>query len=449
MTTAATRRGIVIGGGIAGLVVARDLAVAGVPVLLLEARDRLGGQVRRHRVGGIDLDAGAEAFATRTSAVAGLAAELGLGADIVAPQPGGAWLYSDDRGALPLPATSLLGIPASPFDAAVTRIVGRRAALRAGLDAVLPKGVGATSHTLGELVRHRMGAATVERLVAPVTVGVHSAHPDVLLLDRVAPGLLAALAAEGSLARAVRTLRGSAIAGSAVAGIRGGIARLVDELQADLERRGVDIRLGARVDEVRTGGVVVGGQLLSGVVVVAAPGLVAPAQSRRTVLATLIIDSVELDSAPRGSGVLVARSSRVRAKALTHQTAKWSWLAQRAAGRHVVRLSYESAPPDLREVARADAAELLGIDIHAGQVLDFATVEWSRAVRQPPVPGVAQVGEVVAGTGLASVVAQARAQAAVLLAGPLAPPRGRPSGRGASTKPKSRSVVSGKENNTE
>lgn len=441
MTTAEARRVIVVGGGIAGLVAARDLAVAGVPVVLLEAGDRLGGQVRRHRVGGIELDAGAEAFATRTSAVADLATELGLGPDIVAPKPAGAWLYSGDGRALPLPETSLLGIPASPLDAAVTRIVGRRAAIRAGLDALLPVRVGASSRTLGELVRRRMGAATVEGLVAPVTAGVHSAHPDELLLERVAPGLLSALATEGSLARAVRALRGSAVAGSAVAGIRGGIARLVDELQADLERCGADIRLSARVDEVRADGVLVGGRMLPGVVVVAAPGLVAPAEPRRTVLATLVLDSTELDSAPRGSGVLVARGSRVGARALTHQTAKWSWLAERAAGRHVVRLSYESAPPGFSEVARADAAELLGVDLSSGQVLDFATVEWARAVRRPPVPGVAQVGEAVAGTGLASVVAQARAQAAGLPGGLL--------GRGASAQPKSRSVVSGKENTTE
>lgn len=441
MTVAATRRAIVVGGGIAGLVVARDLAVAGVPVVLLEAGDRLGGQVRRHSVGGIELDAGAEAFATRTSAVADLAAELGLGPDIVAPAPAGAWLYSTDGRARPLPATSLLGIPASVFDAAVVAILGRRAALRAGLDTVLPARLGADSRTLGELVRRRMGAAVVDKLVAPVAGGVHSAHPDDLLLEGVAPGLLAALEAEGSLARAVRTLRGRALAGSAVAGIRGGIARLAIELQADLERQGTDIRLGARVDEVRADGVIVDGMMLPGVVVVAAPGLVAPAESRTTVLATLVLDSEELDSTPRGSGVLVARNARVKARALTHQTAKWPWLAERAAGRHVVRLSYESALPGLAELARTDAAELLGVALEPGQVVDFATVEWARALRQSPIPGVVQVGEAVAGTGLASVVAQARERAAELLAGPL--------GSREMTGPKSRSVVPGKENSTE
>ena len=436
-----TPRGIVVGGGIAGMVVARDLAVAGVPVILIEARDRLGGQVRRHSVGGIELDSGAEAFATRTSAVADLATELGLGADVVAPTPAGAWLYSGNGDAHPLPATSLLGIPASVFDAAVIRIVGRRAALRAGLDTVLPARLGADSRTLGELVRRRMGVAVVEGLVAPVTSGVHSAHPDDLLLEGVAPGLLAAVRSEGSLARAVRTLRGRAVAGSAVAGIRGGIARLVDGLQADLERCGAEIRLGVRVNEVRADGVLVDGTMLSGVVVVAAPGLVVPAESHRTVLATLVLDCTELDSAPRGSGVLVARNTRVRARALTHQTAKWQWLAERAAGRHVVRLSYESALPGLEDVARTDAAELLGVALEPGQVVDFAMVEWARAAQQPPPVGVVQVGEAVAGTGLASVVAQAREQAAGLLAGPL--------GSRVRVGSKSRSVVPGKENNTE
>ena len=436
-----TPRGIVVGGGIAGMVVARDLAVAGVPVILIEARDRLGGQVRRHSVGGIELDSGAEAFATRTSAVADLATELGLGADVVAPTPAGAWLYSGNGDARPLPATGLLGIPASAFDPAVIGIIGRRAAIRAGLDGLLPVRLGADSRTLGELVRRRMGAAVVEGLVAPVTSGVHSTHPDDLLLEGVVPGLLAALRSEGSLARAVRTLRGRAVAGSAVAGIRGGIARLVDGLQADLERCGAEIRLGVWVNEVRADGVLVDGTMLSGVVVVAAPGLVAPAESHRTVLATLVLDCTELDSAPRGSGVLVAENTRVKATALTHQTAKWQWLAERAAGRHIVRLSYKSALPGLEEVARTDAAELLGVALEPEQVVDFATVEWARAMRQPPIADIVQVGEAVAGTGLASVVAQAREQAAGLLAGPL--------GSRVRAGSKSRSVVPGKENNTE
>ncbi len=406
---------IVVGGGIAGMVFARDLARAGIRVALLEASDRLGGQVRSHKLGGIDLDAGAEAFATRTSAVSDLAIELGLGGDIVTPASAGAWLYSRAGQAMPLPETSLLGIPTSPLDAKVRAILGGTAALRAALDRFLPTTFGANATTLGQLVRSRMGAAMVEELVAPVTTGVHSAHPDDLLLDRVAPGLLPALLREGSLARAVRTLRESSVSGSAVAGIRGGIARLVEELQRDLELHGVDIRLGTRVREVLPGGVRVDGALLSGAVVVAAPGMFATSEIRSTTLATLILDCAQLDVAPRGSGVLVAGGSSVKARALTHRTAKWPWLAERAEGRHVVRLSYATMPTDPAGTARNDAATLLGVAISAGQVTDFTTVTWERAMQRAAIPHVIQIGEEIAGTGLASVVQHARVQAARLL----------------------------------
>lgn len=420
MTTAASERVIVVGGGIAGMVTAWELARAGVSVTLVEASDRLGGQVRRHSVGGIDVDAGAEAFATRTSAVADLAIELGLGDDIVSPAPAGAWLHSSDGRTQPLPVASLLGIPASGFDPAVAAIIGRRAALRAGFDRLLPASFGRDSRTLGELVRRRMGAGVVEKLVAPITIGVHSAHPNDVPLNRVAPGLHAALQAEGTLGRAVLSLRELSVSGSAVAGIRGGLARLVDELQRELESHGVDIRLSTPARSVEPNTVSLDDEMLSGTVVVAAPGLLAKAEVRTAVLLTLVVENAELDSAPRGSGVLVAAGSNVQARALTHQSAKWPWVAERAAGRHVIRLSYESLPADPSTRARLDAEILLGVPLAAAQLSGFTAVTWERTARQTVVPGappspILQVGEQIAGTGLAAVVAQARTQAASIL----------------------------------
>ena len=74
---------VVVGGGVAGLVAARDLAKGGAHVVLLEASGELGGMIRRHTVAGLDLDMAADSFATRTDAVSSLAIELGLGNDIV------------------------------------------------------------------------------------------------------------------------------------------------------------------------------------------------------------------------------------------------------------------------------------------------------------------------------------------------------------------------------
>ena len=410
---------IVVGGGVGGLVLARRLVLGGRSVIVVEASDHLGGTVARQRVGGIDLDAGAESFATRGGTVAKLVTALGLEAEIVEPNPEGAWLQTAMGMAFPLPRNSLLGIPAYPLARDVTDIIGMRAAWRATLETLIPGTYGAKSATLGELVRKRMGAAVLDQLVRPIARGVQSADADELPLDQAVPGLRGALLRNNSLARAVQELRNSsARAGSAVAGIRGGVVRIVDALAADLERFGVQVRLGTSATAVQRDHVIAGGTRLDGTVAVAAPGIVgAGDRGHRVILATLVVDQPLLDAAPRGTGVLVAEGALgIRARALTHSTAKWKWLAERADGRHVVRLSYDDAPDDLAETARADAAALLGVPLPATAVLDFARVEWYRPNRYTPTPDdIPLAGESIAGTGLASVVARSEALAAKLL----------------------------------
>src|SRR6185437_1456652 len=85
--SAAGLAAVVVGGGISGLLAARGLAKAGFGVTVLEASDAWGGCVGSHTVGGLGLDSGAESFATRSTAVADLARDLGLGGNIVAPHP--------------------------------------------------------------------------------------------------------------------------------------------------------------------------------------------------------------------------------------------------------------------------------------------------------------------------------------------------------------------------
>jgi oxygen-dependent protoporphyrinogen oxidase len=415
---------IVVGGGIAGLVTARELADGGVRVTLFEASDRLGGKVGPHTVGGIQLDAGAESFATRGGTVAALATELGLAESIVAPAAGGAWLQPRSGEPLPLPRTGLLGIPAVPLARDVIDIVGLPGALRAQLDALMSGFVGSRERNLGALVRKRMGRAVLDRLVVPVAGAIHSAHPDDLDVDVVAPRLRAALLSEGSLAKAVLTLRAAAPAGSAVQGIRGGMFRLASALAEDLDGR-VSLVLGARVVGVDDSGVTLedGSRHPSDRVVVAAE-LNEPTGAPIT-LATLVVEAAALDTAPRGTGILVAAGTPgVRARALTHASAKWAWLAERAASAHVLRLSYEAAPDaddDLRELARRDAERLLGTAIPDDHVLAFDRQRWrgpsvSRLQQERgAAAGVSEVGERVSGAGLAAVIAHAKRESGNLL----------------------------------
>lgn len=426
---------VVVGGGIAGLVAARELILSGLSVTLVEASDRLGGRVGTHEVAGIVLDSGAESFATRGGTVAEYVTKLGLGDDIVTPNPAGAWLQRDDKQALPLPKAGVLGIPPVPLASDVINIVGFAGALRAQFDSLLPGVIGSSATTLGELVRKRMGSRVVERLVAPVTMGVHSRHPDELPIERVAPGLISGLKQEESLAAAVRAMRSASPAGSNVAGIRGGISRLVTALIAALDRFGVTVLLSSPVAAIDDGGVVLadGRRIDARHVVLAAPdaGITGREVSSATtsapdiVLATLVVRSAALDAAPRGTGVLVSRAAQsITAKALTHSTSKWPWLAEAARDadghRHVLRLSYDAGRlrdanvTDLQATALADASRLLGMTITANQVLGFGRVEWPgvAADTRPAPDGVTLIGETVAGTGLAAVIAQARAASA-------------------------------------
>ncbi|WP_367640613.1 NAD(P)/FAD-dependent oxidoreductase [Microbacterium sp. SYP-A9085] len=483
-----------IGGGIAGLVAARTCLLRGRTVTVLEAGATFGGSVARHNVAGLVLDAGAESFATRGGAVAGLIDELGLADSVEWPNAAGAWLHLADR-TVPMPRGGLLGIPVDPTAPDVVAAIGEDAARRARRDLTEPLSAGFAPATLGALVRERMGQAVLDRLVSPVATGVYSTAADDLAVDAIAPGLRSALERTGSLARAVAELRAVARPGSAAGGLRGGMAALVEALVADIIARGgrlvtrsqvpaltraagggwdVLVSAGNEIGAARPRGrnadladapagphdgvlhadavIIATAQpdavrLLSGAVASDAGLLPAPdawPAPTRVDLATLVLDAPDLDAAPRGTGLLVAEDAhaRVAAKALTHATAKWAWLAEAAGpARHVVRLSYGQTghvnpaqglnDDALRALALRDAATLLGVPLDSAQVTGFARAVWTNAVSLAArgqaarvdavrtavaaTPDLEATGAWIAGTGLASVVPDAQAAASRLV----------------------------------
>nr|WP_168209234.1 FAD-dependent oxidoreductase [Agromyces intestinalis] len=490
---------VVVGGGAAGLVAALECARIGLRVTVLERRDRLGGCVARIDLDGLALDAGAESFATRNGSVAELVERLGLGGRVESPNPVGAWLVwgrGDEVAAAPLPKTGMLGIPANPLGDDVRAIIGWGGAWRAYADRVMPILRIGRARSLGRLVRSRMGAAVLDRLVTPISAGVYSANPDDLDLDVVAPGLNEAMTRTGSLSGGVAQLVASRRAGSAVLGLRGGVHTLVDALVAELDRFGVEVVTGAEVtslerhrgdDATADGTTEASGGTSTTRGAATAPReagtasnagagwrvraiapdrdvvvdaryaiLAAPARTSRRLLTdavegwadasdwpaaasvelvTLVLDAPALDSAPRGTGVLVAEGTPgVSAKALTHASAKWPWLAEAAGGRQVVRLSYGRAgganPLDgldddaVAALALADASALLGVPLDASMLRASGRTAWRDALSHAALgqrervraledalaaePGIEATGSWISGTGLASVVPHAR-----------------------------------------
>ncbi|WP_235940890.1 protoporphyrinogen oxidase [Paramicrobacterium fandaimingii] len=464
------RHVIVVGGGIAGLVAAYECARIGVRVTVLEADDRVGGCVRTERIAGVDVDTGAESFATRGGAVRGLIDELGLTESVVEPSTAGAWLAFDDTAA-PLPKAGILGIPSNPLADDVRRIIGWKGAIRAYADRVKPVLTIGTERNLGELVEKRMGVAVLENLVAPVTNGVYSADPSQLDVSRASPGLNNALTIAGSLSGAVASLRDTSPAGAAVGGFAGGMRVLVDALLDTLANYEVRVLTSTPVTAIEN----VGDEqwrvhaetssqgesdvpetltFESDAVIVATPekaaarllgDLVPTAFVEADVepptvdIVTLAVDNALLDEHPRGTGVLTAASARRTAKALTHSSAKWPWVeaALDTPHRHIVRVSFgragEKNPLDglddaqIADLARTEGSALLGVDIAPGDVVETLRTRWTSTLPRAFVgqterassirdtmtshPGLDVTGAWLSGTGLASVIPDAVAAA--------------------------------------
>lgn len=431
---------VVIGGGISGLLSAWSLTEAGHEVVLLE-RDRLGGMVRSADLGGFTADVGAEAFSVLRPEAALLMQRLGI--ETTTPRRSDARLSLDDV-TTRLPARTLLGIPAEVQADDVRAILDESAIARALEDLTTPL-PDSLPHSLGALVRLRMGDAVVTRLVDPVVRGVHATRADDIDADVVVPGLRDAVRASGSLTAAVIGILGARTgsAGSAVRSIEGGMTRLIDRLTEVCGCQileGIDVQSVRRVDdrwEIRSEGFA----WAADQVVMATPGpltaaLLGDAELGAhlnriplgdVIVVALRVRSQQLDTEPLGSGALIARTD-VRAKGLTHASAKWQWIRDALpSGEHLVRLSYGRDGEDPRELLGADPAATAVADLAvltgAGDVeLVAAHVQpWPHSLTRPlpghaewsfrlsellaARPGLHVVGPGVSGNGIAGAYA--------------------------------------------
>ncbi|RKS93608.1 oxygen-dependent protoporphyrinogen oxidase [Microbacterium sp. AG790] len=444
---------IVVGAGMGGLVVAHDLARAGRDVVVIDAASEVGGLLRRGTLAGVDIDLGAESFATRTDAVAALVADAGLPLELVAPRPQGAWLaVATDDGVrrARLPRRTVLGIPADPDADDVVAIIGADGAARARDERRVPLTADAEP-SLYDLVAERLGERVADRLVDTLCRSVYSRPAADARLSQLHPGMWREVVSRGSLLEAADAIATGQRAGAAVGGIAGGMWRLPAALAEAAEAHGAKIRTGVAVRAVRSDAETFTVETTSGalsarqVVIATGPAGVArllaghdvstrsatggersdePAQTPAGVyLAAAAIAHPGLAAEPIGSGVIVDAALPTAAKALTHITAKWDWARAAAPdGIHLVRLSARDAaagglstPAD---VAR-EVSILTGVDVAAADVVDLVVQEWTDAVAGARVPddlpaGIHVAGAAAAGTGLASVIPHARDLAARL-----------------------------------
>jgi oxygen-dependent protoporphyrinogen oxidase len=463
---AAGRSVAVVGGGISGLAAARRLAAAGLQVVLFEAGQRLGGKILTEPLWGRPVEAGPDAFVTRSPEAWELCASLGLEAELVRPPTSGAYLWS--RGALhPLPAGLVLGFPSRARPVLACPALSWPGRLRTALEPALPGGRGfGPDPSVAEVARARFGQEALDRLVDPVLAGIHAGDPERLSLAATAPEVAAAARAPGSLMANLGRLAPSGRqppGGAQVpfATLRGGLSRLVDALASELGRLGAQVRTGRPVGALRRrdeGGFLAGapGEEASfDAALVATPApeaalLLADAcpQAAAT-LGTLTHASVALvtfsypaDAWPRprpGTGFLVPRSEGRLVSACTWMSLKWPHSAE--PGRLVLRASCgrlgDDRPAQLNdgELAARLAAELgEAMGLRSGPE-GFAVARWPSSLPQYEVghasrveavrsavastPGLELAGAYLSGVGIPACIREAHA-AADRLAGALA-----------------------------
>lgn len=240
----------VVGGGIAGLSAAWELAGAGGAEVTVYEPGHLGGKLLTTAFLGRPVDEGPDSLITRVPEGTALCQELGLWEEMGAPEAKRAMLFA--RGKLrPFPDGLILGAPARLLPLARSRILSVGGMARASLDLVLPRSDFEGDTTVWALIASRFGPEVAERLVEPLLGSIHAGSTRKLSAAATAPQMLAAARANRSLLLGLGAMARTQVkAGDAQSGAppgplfvapRAGMQALVERLVERLGEAGVTV----------------------------------------------------------------------------------------------------------------------------------------------------------------------------------------------------------------
>lgn len=447
----------IVGGGISGLTTAMHLADAGAEVTVLEADERVGGQIHSRSLSGHDLDVGAEALHTAAPEVPALLGRLQLEGEVVEARGGATWL-AGPRGLRALPEGVGPAGPTRIWPVATSGILSPAGLLRAALEPLMPDSRPEGDTAVGDYLAGRFGHEVSERLVDPLLGNLHAGDIHRLSMRAATPMLDRAARRHRSLVLGRRGTGGGPPLSFVT--VQGGLRRITEALAADdritvrrsspverVERRPGGYRLHGPAGEATEVDAVVlavpaavaarltapldpvAGELLSGIVTA----------SVATVVVGYRRDDIARHERFAGTGLLLPSSSEHLLKAATFLSSKWPHLA--TAEPFLVRLSAGRAGDDrlgqlddaeLLTRLQADLADVTGLDAspvtapatsllqrwdHTMPQLEVGHTERITEVRRRLADGhrIALAGAPYDGIGISSCLRSARAAADAVL----------------------------------
>lgn len=464
---------MVVGGGIAGLTAALELAEGGAAVTVVEAAHRFGGKIATSRVDGLVVEAGADSFLSSKPAGLALCQRLGITDRLVNSNGDDRRTFVWSRGRLrELPEGLVLGSPARAWSLLRSGLLSPGGAARLVADVAVPRRAGGpgglAEETVAQFFTRRLGGEAYARVVEPLLAGIHAGDATRLSLPATFPRFVDMERDHGGLVRAALAGRLPGRSAGAVGPVPAGrtpfvsfptgMSELIESLVARLESLGVKLRTGQAVAAITAvdGGYEVilsdGPTLSAGAVVLATPAPVSARLLRRlcpaaatlleeiqhasTATVSLAYRNDDVGRPPAGYGFVVPRAEGRQLLAGTWGSGKWPGRAP--AGQVLVRgyvggvgreAVLEADDEGLVHLVRSELGALAGIrgtpvrcEVHrypAGMpqynVGHLSRVERIRSALRP-CPGLGVTGAAYGGVGIPDCIRDALTTARAVLA---------------------------------
>ena len=182
-----TQNVVIVGGGIAGLSAAYDLARAGISHTLFEKMPRLGGVIETRNQDGCVLECGPDSFISSKPEALALIKELGLEGEVIGSNDHQRTTHILKHGKLvPLPEGVMMIVPTKVMPMVKSDLLGWGTKIGMAFE-LLRRPKKYPDRSVAEFVVDHFGQETLDYLAEPLLSGVYGGDPRELSAASVLP----------------------------------------------------------------------------------------------------------------------------------------------------------------------------------------------------------------------------------------------------------------------